>query len=43
VLQAVGLLTKAAANKEVKSSSKDHEGIVEETAGKKRALTTTKI
>jgi len=38
-----GLLTKAANNKEVESSSKDHKGIVEETTSKKRVLTTTKI
>ena len=38
-----GLLSKAANNKEVKSSNKDHKGIVEETTSKKRALTTIKM
>ncbi len=38
-----GLLTKAANNKEVESSSEDYKGIMEETTGKKRALTTTKM
>ena len=38
-----GLLTKAAANKEVESFSKDHKGIVEEVISKKKRLTTTKI
>ena len=43
VLQAAGFLTKVAVNKEAESSSKDYKGVVEEAAGKKRALTTTKI
>ena len=43
VLQAAGLPTKAAANKETKSSGEDHKGIIEEAAGKKRASTATKM
>ena len=39
----VGLLIKVAANKEVKSSSKDYKGIVEAATSKKKILTTTKI
>ena len=38
-----GLLTKAAANKEVESSSKDYKGVVKETTTKKKILTTTKM
>ena len=39
----VGLLTKVAANKEVESSSKDHNSIVEAATSKKKISTTTKI
>lgn len=42
-LQAAGLPTKAAANKEVESSSEDHKGVVEETTTKKKTSTTTKM
>ena len=42
-LQAAGIPTKAAADEEAESSGEDHEGVVEETAGKKKALTTTKM
>ena len=41
--QQAGLLIKVAANEEAKSFNKDYEGIVEEAASKKRALTTTKM
>jgi hypothetical protein len=42
-LEAVGLLTKVVASKEVGSSSKDYKGIVEEVISKKKRLTTIKI
>ena len=36
-------MTKAAANKEVKSFSEDHEGVIEAATGKKKILTITKM
>ena len=39
----IGILTKAAANKEAESSGKNYKGIIEEAAGKKQALITTKM